>query len=42
VSFLGVNGDLLISSEKRISKIKLEKYWTKIFDYYGITKESNE
>lgn len=36
--FLNGNGDLLISHSQRISLIKFETYWTKIFDHYGITK----
>jgi hypothetical protein len=27
----------LVSHDKRISKINFETYWTKIFDYYGVT-----
>jgi hypothetical protein len=34
------HGDILVSHDTRISKIKMETYWTKIFDYYGITPDS--
>lgn len=35
--FLNAEGDLLVSHSQRISYIKFTAYWTKIFDYYGIT-----
>lgn len=35
--FLNSAGDLLISHAKRISCIKFTTYWSKVFDYYGIT-----
>jgi WD40 repeat protein len=37
VCFLNAKGDLLVSHAKRISLIKFTTYWTKVFDYYGIT-----
>ena len=37
VCFLNSAGDLLISHAKRISCIKFTTYWSKVFDYYGIT-----
>lgn len=42
ITFLNSEGDLLVSHAQRISKIKMTEYWTKTFDYYGITKSSEE
>ena len=41
VCFLNTKGDILISHDKRISKINFETYWTKLFDYYGVTSAQN-
>lgn len=35
-------GDLLVSHSKRISKIEFATYWTKIFDYYSVTKSKED
>lgn len=40
VIFLNQAGDLLVSHESRISHIKFEAYWCKIFDYYGYTNKN--
>jgi hypothetical protein len=37
VCFLNAKGDLLVSHAKRISLVKFTTYWTKVFDYYGVT-----
>lgn len=37
VCFLNERGDLLVSHAKRVSYIKFTTYWSKVFDYYGIT-----
>lgn len=37
ICFLNARGDLLVSHAKRISQIKIQSYWTKTFDYYGVT-----
>jgi len=37
ICFLNERGDLLVSHDTRLSHIKFEAYWTRIFDYYGIT-----
>jgi WD40 repeat protein len=42
VCFLNDKGDLMVSHSKRISKIEFGSYWTKIFDYYGITKSKDD
>lgn len=42
IAFLNSAGDLLVSHAQRISKIKMTEYWTKTFDYYGITKSSED
>jgi len=39
---LNTEGDLLVSHAQRISHIKFQTYWTKIFDYYGITKSKDD
>lgn len=31
------DGDLLVSHSRRISKISFISYWSKVFDYFGIT-----
>lgn len=31
-----------MSHSNRVSLIKLETYWTRIFDYYGITSSSED
>jgi len=28
-----------VSHDQRISHIKFQDYWTKIFDYYGVTQK---
>lgn len=38
IVFLNQEGDLLVSHEQRLSLVKLETYWTKVFDYYGVTR----
>ena len=35
--FLNEDGDLLVSHSRRISKISFISYWSKVFDYFGIT-----
>lgn len=40
IAFLNSAGDILVSHAERVSKILLAEYWTKTFDYYGITKSS--
>lgn len=42
VCFLNDKGDLLVSHSKRISKIDFGTYWTKIFDYYNITRSKED
>lgn len=37
VCFLNSRGDLIVSHAKRVSTIKFETYWTKTFDYFGVT-----
>ena len=37
VCFLNNEGDILISHASRISLLRFSSYWTKIFDYYGLT-----
>lgn len=41
VCFLKKRGDILVAHEKRVSVIKLTTYWTKTFDYFGITQSAN-
>lgn len=42
ICFLNPRGDLLVSHSNRVSLIKLETYWTRIFDYNGITNSSED
>lgn len=42
VCFLNDKGDLLVSHSKRISKIEFRSYWTKTFDYFGVSKSSED
>lgn len=42
VCFLNIEGDILVSHSKRISHIKFTSYWTKIFDYYGISNKIDD
>ena len=41
VCFLSSRGDLLVSHANRISLIKVETYWTEVFDWYGIQNPIN-
>lgn len=42
VCFLNKQGDLLISHAARVSHLRFATYWTKIFDYYGITNSKDD
>lgn len=42
ICFMNSRGDLLVSHSNRVSLIKLETYWTRIFDYNGITNSSED
>lgn len=42
VAFLNTAGDLLVSHAERISKIRIAEYWTKTFDYFGITRSADD
>ena len=42
VSFLNQKGDLLIAHAQRISVIHFRTYWSKTFDYFGLTKASQD
>ena len=41
VCFLNSKGDLLVSHANRISLIKVETYWTEVFDWYRIQNPIN-
>jgi len=42
ICFLNQFGDLLISHESRISHLRFKTYWTRLFDYYGVTNSSSD
>jgi len=42
VCFLNKNGDLLISHASRVSRLRFETYWTKVFDYFGVTNSKTD
>ncbi len=42
VCFLNDQGDLLVSHNQRISKIEFSAYWTKTFDYFGVTRSKDD
>lgn len=42
ICFLNAEGDLLISHSARISHLRFKTYWTKIFDYYGLTQSKTD
>jgi hypothetical protein len=42
ICFQNPKGDLLVSHENRVSLIKLETYWTRIFDYFGVTDSTTD
>lgn len=42
VSFLNTRGDLLVAHAQRISVVHFQTYWTKTFDYFGLTQSSQD
>ena len=42
ICFRNPRGDLLVSHSNRVSLIKLETYWTRVFDYYGVTDSTTD
>ena len=42
ICFLNPGGDLLVSHDSRISHLHFKTYWTKVFDYFGITNSSSD
>jgi hypothetical protein len=42
ICFRNPRGDLLVSHSNRVSLIKLETYWTRVLDYYGVTDSTTD